>query len=225
MDIQGVGTRLLAQMVDLGLIQDPADLFFLTKGDLMNMERMGDKLADNILQAIEAARRPSLAALIYALGIRNVGSHLAGVLARHFGSVENLSRQTPEALSEIREIGPVVAESITHFFENPKNTAVLEKLEQGGVVFPAEQIESSGEQPLAGKTFVFTGGLEGYTRESARKAVEALGGRASGSVSGKTDYVVAGKEAGSKLEKAEKLGVSILTEEGFNDLLSERGGK
>ncbi|VBB47419.1 DNA ligase [uncultured Desulfatiglans sp.] len=217
MDMEGLGYKFLEQMVDRGIIQDPADLYFLTREDLMKMDRMGDKLAENLLAAIENSRNPTLTSLIYALGIRNVGRHLAGVLAHHFHSIENLARQNQEDLEEVHEIGPTIALSVTHFFHNPKNIAFLEKLRKGGVTFPVEKTESRNAS-LAGKTFVLTGALEGYTREEARRLIENLGGRVAGSVSRKTDYVVAGRDPGSKLDQAQRLGITILDEAAFREI-------
>jgi len=219
MDIEGLGYKLLEQMVDKGIIGDQADLYFLTKEDLMKMERMGDKLAQNLLDAVDRSRKPGLANLIYALGIRNVGTHLASVLAKHFGSLENLADRSVEDLTQVDEIGPVVARSIYNFFRNPKNQAVLEKLKSGGVVFPSEN-KVPAHAPLSGKTFVLTGALEAFTRDEARKIIEEMGGRVSSSVSGKTDFVVVGKDPGSKYDAARRLGVRTLTEEEFRDLLS-----
>jgi DNA ligase (NAD+) len=179
---------------------------------------MGDKLAENLLRAIDRSRTPALTNLIYALGIRNVGEHLAGVLAREFQSIEGLAGRTPEELRPVREVGPVVAESIHHFFRNPRNLEVLDKLKKGGVVFPLER-GPQGPALLAGRTFVLTGGLEGFSRDQARRRIEELGGRVASSVSRKTDYVVAGKGPGSKAETARRLGVRILNEEEFNRLL------
>ena len=219
MDMDGLGRKLLEQMVDKGLIRDPADLYSLEKEDLLKMERMGDKLAENLLAAIDRSRTPTLASLIYALGIRNVGEHLAGVLAREFQSVENLAGRSTEELLGIHEIGPVVAQSIHSFFHNPRNLEVLEKLRQGGVVFPVEKGTRKGSS-LAGKTFVLTGGLEGFTRDEARRAIEGRGGRVSSSVSRKTDFVVVGKDPGSKAEAARKLGIRTLDEEEFQKLMA-----
>jgi DNA ligase (NAD+) len=175
MDIDGLGYRLLEQMVDKEIIRDQADLYFLDKEKLMRMDRMGDKLAENLLKAIDKSRRPNLVNLIYALGIRNVGVHLAGVLARNFGSIEKLSTQGEEDLTRVREIGPVVAQSIYNFFRNPQNMEVLHKLKRGGVIFPTGE-EGEKEKPLSGKVFVLTGGLEGLTRDEARRVIEEMGG-------------------------------------------------
>jgi len=217
MDIDGLGYKLLEQMVDKGIIKDQADLYVLKKEDLMKMDRMGDKLAQNLLDAIDRSRKPALANLIYALGIRNVGEHLATVLARNFKSLDTLAKQTVEDLTQVHEIGPIVAESIYNFFRNPKNLEVLKKLKKGGVVFPEEKSDVR-ESTLAGKTFVLTGGLDSMTRDQARKLIETLGGRVASSVSKKTNFVIAGKDPGSKYAEAQRLGITILDEEEFKKL-------
>ena len=220
MDIDGLGYKFLEQMVDKGIIRDQADLYFLTKEDLLKMDRMGDKLAQNLLDAIARSRTPSLASLIFALGIRNVGEHLATVLARNFKSIDTLAEQTLEALTQVHEIGPIVAESLYNFFHNPKNLEVLKKLKQGGVLFPEEKTEIK-ETPLTGKTFVLTGGLDSMTRDQARKIIETFGGRVSSSVSKKTDFVVAGKDPGSKYAEAQRLGVKTLSEDAFRKMIGK----
>ncbi|MCK4427622.1 MAG: NAD-dependent DNA ligase LigA, partial [candidate division Zixibacteria bacterium] len=181
MDMDGLGYKFLEQMVDKKIIQDQADLYFLKKEDLMKMERMGDKLAENLLGAIDKSRNPSLTNLIFALGIRNVGYHLTGVLAKNFGSIDNLAKQSVDDLTQVYEIGPIVAQSIYNFFHNPKNLKVLKKLKKGGVKFPVEKVKVK-ETPLSGKTVVLTGGLDSFTRDEARKLIEDLGGRVSDSV-------------------------------------------
>jgi DNA ligase (NAD+) len=221
MDMEGLGRRYLEQMVDKGLVRDPADLYLLKKEDLMKMDRMGDKLAENLLRAISGSRRPSLASLIYALGIRNVGEHLARVLAGHFGSLDILAGQSVEDLTRVHEIGPVVAESIHRFLHNPKNLAVIRKLKESGVVFPVEKREEQ-ETPLAGKTFVLTGALEGFTRDQARSLIEKRGGRVSSSVSRKTDFVIAGRDPGSKYDEALRLGIQVLDEGAFIRLVNPK---
>ena len=220
MDIEGLGYKFLEQMTDGKLIDDPADLYFLKKEDLMKMDRMGDKLAQNLLNAIDKSRKPGLSNLIYALGIRNVGTHLADVLARNFKSIESLASQSIEELTSVHEIGPVVAESIYNFFHNPKNLVVLEKLKKGGVVFPKEESEAR-ETFLAGKTFVLTGALDSMTRDEARKIIETSGGRVSSSVSRKTDFVIAGKDPGSKYANAQRLGVKALNEDEFKKMIGK----
>ncbi len=221
MDMDGLGFKFLEQMVDKKIIQDQADLYFLTREDLMKMDRMGDKLAENLLNAIEASRSPSLTNLIYALGIRNVGYHLAGVLAKRFTSIDNLAKQDIDDLIQVHEIGPVVAESIYNFFHNPKNLQVLDKLKKGGVVFPVEE-GAEKEAPLEGMTFVLTGGMDSLTRDEAHAVIEDLGGRVSSSVSKKTDYVVVGRDPGSKYDRALKLGIKMLHEDEFKKLVGDR---
>jgi DNA ligase (NAD+) len=219
MDMEGLGKKYLEQMLEKGIIKDPADLYFLRKEDLMKMERMGDKLAENLLNAIDRSRNPKLANLIYAFGIRNVGYHLAGVLARRFGSIENLARQSPEELTKVHEIGPVVAESITGFFQSEKNREVLEKLRrEGGIHFPVEESEEK-DAPLKDKTFVLTGGLDFMSRDEARNTIEEMGGRVASTVSRKTDFVVVGKDPGSKYDNAVKLGIRTLNEEEFKKMI------
>jgi DNA ligase (NAD+) len=218
MDMDGLGYKFLEQMVDKKIIQDQADLYFLKKEDVMKMDRMGDRLAENLLNAIDKSRGPSLTNLIYALGIRNVGYHLAGLLAKNFRSIDNLAKQTTEDLIQVHEIGPIVAESIYNFFHNPENLKVIEKLRRGGVRFPVEEVETR-EGPLSGKTFILTGGLDSFTREEARSIIEDLGGRVSSSVSKKTDFVVVGKDPGSKYDNALKLGIKALSEDEFKKLI------
>ena len=218
MDMDGLGFKFLEQMVDKKLISDQADLYFLKKENVMKMDRMGDKLAENLLNAIGKSRNPSLTSLIFALGIRNVGYHLADVLAKNFRSIDNLAKQSIDDLTQVHEIGPIVAESIYNFFHNPKNLKVLEKLKKGGVKFPEEKAVAK-KTPLSGKTFVLTGGLESFSRDEARKMIEDLGGRISSSVSKKTDYVVVGADPGSKYDKARQLKVKTLDEEEFRKLI------
>ncbi len=220
MDMNGLGHKFLEQMVDKRIIKDPADLYFLKKEDLMKMDRMGDKLAENLLNAIDKSRNPSLTNLIYALGIRNVGYHLAGVLAKNFKSIDNLSKQSVDDLSKVHEIGPIVAQSICNFFNNPENLKVLRKLKKGGVKFPAEEVEEK-ETPFSGKTFVLTGGLDSFTRDEARKIIEDMGGRVASSVSKKTDFVIVGKDPGSKYDKALRLGIKTLNEDDFKKVIGK----
>ena len=220
MNMDGLGRKLLDQMVDKGIVEDPADLYFLDKEALMKMDRMGDKLAENLLDAIAKSRFPALSNLIYGLGIRNVGHHLAGVLAKTFKSIDKLAEQGIEELTKVHEIGPVVAQSLHNYFRNPKNLEVLDKLKRGGVEFPVEE-SGSGEVLLAGKTFVLTGGLDTLTRDEARSLIEGQGGRVSSTVSKKTDFVVVGRDTGSKLDKARKLGVATLNEDEFRKMVGK----
>jgi DNA ligase (NAD+) len=220
MDIQGLGYKLLEQLVDLGLVKDPADIYYLKKADLMKMERMGEKLAQNILDAIQNSKGPDLPHLIHALGIRNVGEHLAAILARRFGSLDNLARKSAEELTAVREIGPIVAKSIYNFFAAPINLRVLEKLKKAGVDFPVQD-RITKKTPVSGKTFVFTGGLDSFSRDQAGRIVLAMGAEVGSSVTKQTDYVVAGTDPGSKLEKARKLGIEIIDEKEFKKLIGK----
>jgi DNA ligase (NAD+) len=217
MDIDGLGEMRVMQLVDEGLINDPADLYFLKKDNLVPLERMGDKSAENLIRSIDKSRNTTLARFLYALGIRHVGEHVAKVLADHFGSLETLVQASRERLQDAPEIGPVVAQSIHTFFRQPNNIELIEKLKKGGVEIKRE--ERVAGAPFEGKTFVFTGALEHFKRDEAKKLVERLGGRASSSVSKQTDYVVAGADPGSKYDKAKELGVTILSEPEFRKLV------
>jgi DNA ligase (NAD+) len=218
MDMEGLGYKLVEQLVDREMVKDPADLYYLTRDDLLKLERMGERLAQNILDAIQGSKRPTLPRLIQALGIRNVGEHLAGVLAREFGSLNRLQEATAEQLVAVREVGPIVAESIRAFFSNDRNLQVLEKLSRAGVQFPVFR-EVKGPEPLAGQTFVLTGGLVSYTRHQARALIARLGGQVVSSVSARTDVLVVGENPGSKLQKARALGVKTMDEDEFKKLV------
>ncbi len=219
MDIEGLGDKIVGQLLDAGLIRDPADLYDITKGQLLDLERFADKSADNLIQAIARSKQPPLDRLLFALGIRHVGEYVAKILSRKFGSVEKIEAASQEELTAIEGIGPTLAESIYRFFHEPHNLKILRKLEQAGVRPFAEKHAAS--TALAGKTFVFTGSLKGFSREKAKEVVSAHGAAATSSVSKKTDYVVAGEDPGSKYEKAKSLGVPILDEEGFLKLIGE----
>lgn len=220
MNVDGLGFKLLEQMLDKGLIKDPADLYFLKKEDIMKMDRMGDKLAENILGAIGKSKNPDLPHLIYALGIRNVGEHLATILAKEFNSINDLKNKSKEELTAVHEIGPIVAESIYNFFHDEKNLKVLEKLKKGGVKFPELKVKVK-KTPLSKKTFVLTGALESFTRDEAQKIIEDMGGRVSSSVSKNTDFVLVGDQPGSKLDKAKSLGVKTIDENEFKKLIGK----
>ena len=220
MDIDGLGEKFIDQLLRLGLVKDVADLYTLTRDDFMQFERMGDKLAENLLHAIAASRSRELATFVFALGIRHVGEHTAKLLASAFGTLDNLMNAGEEELLAIREVGPQVARSIQAFFHNPTNRQVVERLLAAGVS-PSVAAKKVGGR-FTGKTFVFTGTLTRFTRSDAQRMVEDEGGHAAGSVSKKTDFVVAGAEAGSKLEKARTLGVTVLTEEEFLGMLEGR---
>ncbi|OGC83792.1 MAG: DNA ligase (NAD(+)) LigA [candidate division Zixibacteria bacterium RBG_16_43_9] len=226
MDMEGLGYKFIEQMVDLGIVKDPADLYYLTEKNLLDkMERMGPKLAQNLINAINKSKNADLPHLIFALGIRNVGEHMASVLAREFESLDNLAKQSVEDLTSVYEIGPVVGESIYNFFHDEKNQKVLEKLKKAGVKFPEmSEFGSMGKvkttvTPLTDKTFVLTGGLDSFTRDEAKRTIEEMGGRVSSSVSKKTDFVIVGKDPGSKLSDAQKLGVKTIDETGFKKMI------
>ena len=214
MDIDWLGEKHVLQMIEHGLVKDPGDLYSLKAEDLVDLERMGEKLAANIIAAIESSKTPALDRLIFALGIRHVGDHTADVLAAHFGSLDKLAAATVAELNDVHEIGLATAESIVAFFGQAESTELLHKLADSGVA-PQAVAHAPVSDKFAGKSFVFTGSLTTMTREDAEGLVRQYGGRPASSVSKKTDYVVAGDSAGSKLEKARTLGVTVLTEEEF----------
>lgn len=219
MDIEGLGEKLVDQLVEKELIASYADLYFLKLEQIADLERMAEKSAQNLLEGIDKSRDIALNRLIYALGIRHVGEHVARVLANHFGTLDKLSTASEEELQDIHEVGPQVAQSVNKFFAEPRNQQVLERLFAGGVKVQQKLVDEQTEQKFAGMTFVFTGALEKFTRDEAEKMVMDRGGRAASSVSKKTNYVVAGPGAGSKLAKAEQLGVDVLTEDEFLEMV------
>ncbi len=218
MNIDGLGDKIVDQLVDKGLVKDVADLYSLKLEDLAGLERMAEKSAQNLLDEIEASKKNSLARLIYALGIQFVGERTAQLLAEHFSSLEELAAATEEQLIEVPEVGPKVAASIAEFFSEPANLKLIKKLNKAGVHPTAEKRKVKSDK-FAGKSFVFTGGLANRSREEAGEIVQQHGGKVSGSVSKKTDYVVVGTDPGSKYDKAKELGVTILTESQFEKLL------
>jgi DNA ligase (NAD+) len=218
-DILGLGPKIIDRLLDEGLIEDPADLFTLKEGDLLPLERFAEKSAKNLVNAIQSKKEITLARFIYALGIRNVGEQTAEDLAKHFKSLEKLKNATLPQLQMVRDIGPVVAQSIYSFFRDKRNLDFIEKLMKVGVKIVEEK--KPEKQPLKGLVFVFTGGLESMTREEAKKRVRELGGEVTESVSKRVNYVVVGKEPGSKLEKAKKLGIKTITEKEFLELLKK----
>ncbi|HQT00491.1 MAG: DNA ligase (NAD(+)) LigA [Hydrogenophilales bacterium 16-64-46] len=219
MDIEGLGDKLVDQLVDRGLVHSPADVYGLDLATLAGLDRMAEKSAANLVAAIEASKTTTLARFIFALGIRNVGETTAKDLARQFGTLDALIAAKEDELLAVRDVGPIVAASILQFFAEPHNLDVVRRLREAGVNWP----ESSGLQQstgrLAGKTLVLTGTLPGLTRDAARDRIEAAGGKVAGSVSKKTDFLVAGEDAGSKLAKAHALGVMILDEAGLLAML------
>jgi DNA ligase (NAD+) len=223
MDIEGLGDKLVEQLVDQGIVRTPADLFKLGVAKLAALERMADKSAANLVVAIDASRETTMNRFIFALGIRHVGEATAKDLARHFGKLDALMAADEAALLEVNDVGPVVAQSIAHFFAEPHNVEVIEQLRAAGVHWAESEPVAKAPAPLSGKTFVLTGTLPTMSREDAKELLEAAGAKVAGSVSKKTDYVVAGAEAGSKLDKAEALGVPVLDEAGMLALLAEAG--
>jgi DNA ligase (NAD+) len=218
MNIDGMGEALVAQLIDRGLVKNVADIYDLTKKDLLSLERFADKSAQNILNEIQSSKQLPLERLIYGLGIRFVGERTAQFLAEHFGSMEALASATGEELQNVNEVGPRIAESIAEFFSIPANRKLIDRLRAAGLALKGEKKERGTK--LAGKTFVLTGTLEKYTRDEARKMIEDAGGKVTGSVSKKTDYVVAGSDAGSKLDRAKELGVAVIDEKEMESLAS-----
>src|SRR5580700_6009260 len=216
MNIDGMGDALVNQLTEHGLVKNVADIYKLTKDDLLSLERMGDKSAQNILDEIENSKRLPVERVIYGLGIRMVGERTAQFLAEHFGSMEALESAGVEELQNVNEVGPRIAESIVEFFSIAANRKLVERLGEAGLAFKGKKKERGTK--LAGKTFVLTGTLPKLTRDEAKKMIEDAGGKVTGSVSKKTDYVVAGADAGSKLDKAKELGIEVIDEKAMIDL-------
>jgi DNA ligase (NAD+) len=218
LDIDGLGDKLIAQMVDTGLIKNVADIYFLKQEDIARLERMADKSAQNIINAVEVSRDTTLARFIHALGILNVGEHTGKVLEKAFGTLDKLMNAPFEELESVEGIGPIIATSIRNFFDEKQNLETIRRLLEGGIRIEAPAVPQELTN-LSGKTFVFTGTLTRFTRDEAQALVEKYGGKASTSVSQKTDFVVVGENAGSKADKAKELGVPILSEEEFLNLI------
>uniref|UniRef100_UPI00355AA67E helix-hairpin-helix domain-containing protein n=1 Tax=Piscinibacter sp. TaxID=1903157 RepID=UPI00355AA67E len=220
MDIEGLGDKLVDQLVDSGLIRTLPELYKLGVAKLAALERMADKSARNLVDGLEKSKRTTLARFLFALGIRHVGETTAKDLAKHFGALDRIVDASVEPLLEVNDVGPVVAQSIRTFFDQPHNREVVEQLRACGITWDEHDgTADTAPKLLAGKTFVLTGTLPVLTRDEAKEMIEAAGGKVSGSVSKKTDYVVAGEEAGSKLDKARELGVVVIDEAALRALL------
>jgi len=220
MRIEGLGAALAILLIEHHLVKDVGDLYSLTLEQVMSLPRMAKKSASNLLEQIEASKSRDLSNLVYALGLRHVGERTAGILAQHFGSLQQLSQATVEELDEIPEIGLTVAESVREWFDDEDNQALCDRLRAAGVNTEVEKSDDTElDERFAGKQFVLTGKMEGFTRDEARALIEARGGRVNSSVSKKTDFVVAGEEAGSKLDKATELGVTVVDEEAFKKMI------
>ena len=218
MDIEGLGVKLIDQLVDKGLIKDVADIYYITKEQLIELERMADKSAQNIIDAIEASKAKPLSKFLYALGVRHVGETTAEDLARHFPRLEDFFALSEEDLMEVEGIGPEVAASVYQFFRDKKNKESVGRLKKAGVKVIESKVKEKGK--FAGKTFVFTGALKSYGRDEARNLVESMGGMTASSVSKKVDFVVVGEDPGSKFDKAKELGIKTLTEQEFKKMVS-----
>ncbi len=216
MNIDGMGESLVNQLIERGLVKNVADIYDLTKKDLLSLDRFADKSAQNILDEIENSKKLPLERVIYGLGIRMVGERTAQFLAEHFGSMEALASASLEELQNVNEVGPRIAESIVEFFSIPANQHLVKRLGGAGLTFKGKKKERGSK--LAGKTFVLTGTLAHFTRDEAKKMIEDAGGKVTGSVSKKTDYVVAGADAGSKLDKAKELGIAVIDEKEMEKL-------
>ena len=222
LNIEGLGKKTVAQLVDEGLVRSLADLYRLTNADLVALEGFADRSATLLVESIAGSKTVSLDRFLMGLGIRQVGQHIAKVLAREFGSLEEIMSADRERFQQIREIGPEISEGLVVYWSEPHNREVIAQLQESGVqVAPGMATGDRRTSPLAGKTFVFTGGLDHFTRESAQQAVETAGARVSSSVSKKTSYLVVGRDPGSKLDQARTLGVTILTEQEFAALIGE----
>ena len=222
LDIEGLGSKLIDQLVDKELVRNPADLYQLTAAQLTDLERMGERSAENLVAALKHSSETTLARFLYALGIRDVGEATAASLARHYGTLESLRRSAVEAIQEVPDVGPVTAAHINSFFAEPRNSKVIDLLIRRGVHWPEQTDTRSGNGPLQGSTFVLTGKLSTMSRDEAGDLIRGLGGKVAGSVSSNTDYVVVGDESGSKLRKATELGVKLIEEGEFLKLIGRK---
>jgi DNA ligase (NAD+) len=219
MDIEGLGDKLVDQLVTAGLVQGYGDLYRLTAEQLLELERMGEKSAEKLLAGVEASKKRGLARLLNAMAIRHVGTRVAAVLAEHYGSMTAIAEASVEELSEVLEIGPVIAQSVFDFLHSPGGKTAIDELQELGVTMTGPKRAKKATGVLEGKTLVVTGTLEKYSRDEIQELIVQHGGRASSSVSKKTDYVVAGENAGTKLDKAQQLGVPVLNEAEFEKLI------
>lgn len=225
MDIKGLGDKLVDQLVEEGMVSTVADVYRLSAKVLAELERMGEKSADNLIEALEKSKSTTLARFLYALGIRDVGEATATALARHFGSLDRLQGADGDSLQSVPDVGPVVAKHVHSFFRQPHNQEVIDALRYVGVTWTENEYQTQDSRPLEGKTFVLSGALEAMERNEAKQRLQALGAKVSGSVSGKTDHLVLGANPGSKLEKAQRLGVEVMDEASFLALLTQASTK
>ncbi len=223
MDVDGVGERLVQRLFDLGLVRDPADLYRLSFDDLIALEGFKETLANKVLDSIRASTGRPFERVLFALGIPHIGYESARLLTRRFPSIEALAATSAGEIAQVEGIGPVLAESVASYFADPRSRDLVERLRAAGVRMAREAVPGAGPGPLTGKTFVLTGILPTLSRAEATRLIQEAGGRVIGSVSGKTDYVVAGEQPGSKLAKARELDVEILDEDGLRRLVSEEG--
>lgn len=223
MNIDHVGPKLIHMLLETELIEDAADLYFLKKEDLIELERLAEKSAQNVLEEIEKSKSASLARFLYGLGIRHVGKRMAEILAESFHSLDQVTDASIEELELVEGIGPEIAESVHQFFQSDWSRKILEKLKKGGVAPKEERRAPVPESPFKGQSVVFTGGLKRWSRDEAEQLIKRLGGTPAGSVSKKTGFVVIGLDPGSKAEKAKSLGVTLLDEEAFAKMLKEAG--
>jgi DNA ligase (NAD+) len=220
MNIDGLGKKTIAQFVDEELVKDLGDLYTLKKERLLKLEGFAEKSATQLIEGLEKSKQATLPRFLIGLGIRHVGTHIAKVLAQNYGSLEKIQKASKEELQAIYEIGSEIAASVENFFQEERNLQVIQRMQNLGVqVEDVDIVAEKLPQPLSGKSFVLTGTLEGMTREEAKQKIESLGGRVTSSVSKQTDYVVAGIDPGSKLAKAQSLGVTVLDESGFKSWL------
>jgi DNA ligase (NAD+) len=221
MDIEGIGEKCAQQLIDAGLVESLADIYRLSKDELVSLDRFAAKSAQNLLDEIEESKESTLPRFLYALGIPLVGLHLADVLAQRFGTLDELMDASGGDLREIEEVGPKVAQSVASFFGDTQNREMIEAMRQAGLRL-SNPYDEHGGTPLAGITFVFTGELDRWTRDEVKRYVQRLGGRATSSVSGETDHVVAGPGTGSKLDEAQQRGIPVLDEDAFAELADEQ---